>query len=515
MKKGLLSINFLLCFSVGTSYAQIPDSTQRVMDSLRRSASLSDSIRYSMTFKVAYDLFDVDNAVAVKYADKAFSIATKMADSSKIVKSGRIFGQLLRRVGELNEAINVMEPVISIAERRHLEKDLRFLCHALALAYTFRGQYDQALKYNFKSLELRLKTGTPTEIALAQSNIGTTFYLIGIYDRAAEYMKASLLTDSTNDFTHDIKVSLALCYGRMNYLQESRSLIQAIVTQYRSKISNQTMFRIEYGLGYIDLKERNYSSAKNHFTSSYLIAMQDSNKLFLSDCLAKLGEIHLYTGQLASAEKLLVQSDILANKIGYRNGREVANLYLAKLYALKNDHTRASTAKSNIIAIKDSSINQGVIENIYRYQFDFYQMQNKKTIATQAELLDAKERALRYHLISNIVSWTCAVLLISIVFLLSRSYRLKKQIAEQLEQRVHERTTELRRSVESLQISQVERNLMLDGIAKRLRANLATFKGLIHVAKSYQTIPDEFIMHVDAASKTLSGIVELTAHCKK
>lgn len=499
-----------------TAYGQIPDSTRRLMDSLQLNVeNTSRETNYDLTFKVAYDLFDVDNGVAVKYAEDAFAISKELGDSAKIVKSGRIFGQLLRRVGKLNEAINVMEPVIGIAERQKFEKDLRFLCHALAVAYSFRGQYDQALKYNFKSLELRLKSGTSSEIALAQNNIGTTFYLIGIYDRAAEFMKNSLITDSLNEFAYDIKVSLALCYGRMNYMKESRSLIQSVVSQYGSKITNQTLFRIEYGLGYIDLKEQNLESAKKHFSTGYALAVQDSNKLYLSDCLAKLGEIHLITGDMNVAEELLLQSDIFATQIGYRNGREVANMSLAKLYSQKMDHTNASIAKSKIIAIKDSSINQGVIENIYRYQYEFYQGQNKRIIESQAELLVVQDRAIKYHLISNIVSWTCAILLISIVGLLYRGYKLKKQVAIYLEERVHERTKELRRSVESHEISERERNLRLEGIANMLKANLATFKGLITVATLYKEIPDEFVRHIESASKTLASIVDLTSRSQK
>jgi tetratricopeptide (TPR) repeat protein len=487
-----------------------------MMDSVDRNPSkLRSADRYEMVFKVAYDLFDVDNAEAVRYAGDAFEMARELGDSAKIVRSGRIYGQLLRRVGKLDEAILVMEPLIQMAERQHYAHDLRLLVSSLAIAYVFRGRYDRALEFHIKSLELRQAYGDKVQIAIAHNGIGTTFYLIGIYDRAAEFFKNSLMADSVSDYATDTKVSLALCYGRLNYLKESRSLIEDIISQHRGKIAPTTLPRIEYGLGYIDLREGKLHSARVHFESGYRLATLELNKICMSDCLAKLGDIYLRTGALDLAEQYLQQSDSFANQIGYRNGREVANLSLAKLYSLKNDHTNASIVKSNIIAIKDSSINQGVIENIFRHQFDYYQKQNKKTIATQAELLILQEQAIKQHLISNIISWTCAALLVAVVVLLYRSNNFKKQITNELESRVQERTAELRLTVDSLQHAHLERNFMIDGIARRLNANIATLKGLGVVAATYEEIPEEFVRNMDMASDLLARILPQLARSKK
>jgi tetratricopeptide (TPR) repeat protein len=506
----------LVCSATVVCYGQIPDSTRRLMDNLERDASkhLGDD-RYEMIFKVAYDLFDVDNAEAVKYAEEAFGVARELGDSAKIVRSGRIYGQLLRRVGELDSAIDIMVSIKEIAERRGYEKDLRFLCNALAIAHTFRGEYDKALEFNFKSLELRQENGDKIEVAIAQSNIANTFYQIGIYDRAAEFFKNSLLTDSTNVHASDIKVGLVLCYEKLNYVKEASQLIERIVSQYKGKLAPITFPRIEIALGYIDLRQGRLESAMVHFKSGYELASRLSHKAYMSDCLAKLGEAYLTKRQFNLAERSLLQSDFYANQIGYRNGREVANMALAKLYSVKDDHINASIAKSNIIAIKDSSINQGVIENIYRHQFDFYQKEQRKTIATQTQLLSLQEKSIRYHTILNIVSWTCGMLLILVIIVLYRSNKFKKQITIELEKRVHERTAELRTTVESLQRAHLERNFMLDGIARRLNANIATIKGLSIVAATYDEMPKEFVKNVDRASDILASIIPQIARGKK
>ncbi|HZY78970.1 MAG TPA: tetratricopeptide repeat protein [Cyclobacteriaceae bacterium] len=511
-----IQVFFILVTSLSAAGAPPNDSLRQSVDSLRqRLQHASGMERYELAFKIAYDMFDVDNPLASKYAEEAFEIAKDLGDSATIVRSGRIYGQLLWRVGRLQKAIDQMEWTLAIADRCGLEKDLRFLSNSLSIAYTYRGQYDKALQHNFKSLELRQQTGNKLEISIAQSNIGTTFYTIGIYDRAAEFLKKSLAMDSVNHYTPNLKISLALCYAYLNYLNESRDLIESVRTNYADKLTTHTLTRIELGLGIVETREGNFGSAEKHLKLGYNLAARDSNKTFMSDCLIALGQVYLATNNIESAEEILLRSESLSLKSGYRNGIESSNIALAKLYSLQRNHVKASAAKSKILAARDSSMNQQVIENIYRHQFDFYEKENTKTIATQSELLILKEQAIRHALILNIVLWTCASLLVAIALLLYRRNREKKHIALELEQKVHERTAALRDSVERLQRSELERNFLLDGITARLKANLATFNGLSLIAATYNGVPIDFAENIEKASDGLATVIKQVEHSKK
>lgn len=485
-------------------YAQLPASLQTTLDSIERVLpETTGRTRYDLTFKAAYDLFDVDNDLAVRYAEDAFKQAGVLGDSAQIVRSGRIYGQLLRRVGKLKEAIGTMDGLLTLAEQKGYKKELRFLRHALALAYTYRGEYDKALEQNLKSLELRLEAGVRYEIFDAQVNTGNTFYHMGIYDRAAEFMRAALLTDSLIEEAASAKISLALCYTRLNYPNESKLLIEAVTRQYEGRLSAHEWTRIHICLGYLAILESNYVAAKKNFETGYQLGVTGSNKVYMSECLAFLGTAYLELKDFEKAEGALLESEHLAREIGYRNGVEIANLALAKLYAITFQHRKASATKSTIIAMRDSSINQRVIDNIYRYQFDFYEKQNKKTIADQEKLLAIQEEKIMYHLIANIASIVCGVLLIVLVTLLYRTSRMRKNQAKELEQKVHERTSELRASLERLQESQLQRNFLLDGISRKVYAQVATFKGLGVVARTFDNVPPEFAANVDKTADTL------------
>jgi hypothetical protein len=56
---------------------------------------------------------------------------------------------------------------------------------------------------------------------------------------------------------------------------------------------------------------------------------------------------------------------------------------------------------------------------------------------------------------------------------------------------------------------------MIDGIAKRLNACVATFKGLGVISVTYREIPAEFINNLDKASEILASLLPQLARSKK
>lgn len=109
----------------------------------------------------------------------------------------------------------------------------------------------------------------------------------------------------------------------------------------------------------------------------------------------------------------------------------------------------------------------------------------------------------------------CVGFLATIAIIIYRSGRSRKQRASELEQRVHERTAELKKYVDSLQRSQAERNILLDGISKRINACLATMKGLGRIAMTYDNMPPELVKNIDITTDTLAAILQQIAREKK
>ena len=79
------------------------------IDSLKNELRISaERNQFNVLWGLAYELFDIDNEEAIKYAKLSRASALRDGDSVEIVKSGRILGQLLRRMNELDESIKVL-----------------------------------------------------------------------------------------------------------------------------------------------------------------------------------------------------------------------------------------------------------------------------------------------------------------------------------------------------------------------------------------------------------------------
>jgi flagellar motility protein MotE (MotC chaperone) len=110
---------------------------------------------------------------------------------------------------------------------------------------------------------------------------------------------------------------------------------------------------------------------------------------------------------------------------------------------------------------------------------------------------------------------TSIALLITSAAIVYRTGRSRKVVATELEQRVHERTKELQKYVDSLQRSRAERNFFLDSISKRINASLATMKGLGKIASTYENMPPELVKNIDVTADTLADILQQIALEKK
>ncbi len=128
---------------------------------------------------------------------------------------------------------------------------------------------------------------------------------------------------------------------------------------------------------------------------------------------------------------------------------------------------------------------------------------------------DCPEEILKYQLLIVVIVSIYFLLFVALAIILYRSGRSRNQQAIDLEQRVHERTVELKKYVDSLQRSQAERSFLLDGISKRINACLATMKGLGGIASTYENMPPELVKNIDVTADTLADILQQIAREKK
>lgn len=484
------------------------------LDSLKQLAT-TESLpeRCDAAFAIAYDLFDIDNSTALHFAETAFGAAKELNDTTRLVRTGRIFGQLLRRFGHLQGAIEVMTPLVELASKQRMEKELRFLHSALAVCYTYRGQYELALEQNFRSLELREAAGVPREISIALSNIGNTFYTIGSYDRASEFFEAAIRADSTNEFTPDIHINLALCYSHMQMFERSRTLIDHVERSYLDLGAGVTA-RIEYCLAHGMVAQGKLDSAREMVSHAFDLIVDHGDNILAAECGLLLARIYLAQGHTLQAEQMIISMLKSCKLIQYRNGIELAYQLLSRLYVESSKLSDALDAQSAWLTVRDCTINQQVMERIGRLQLEYYQKKNQATIANQQRLIELRDQTIFYRTVGSLATASCLVLISLLTVLLYLRNKTRRKTSIELELRVRQRTEDLKRHVESLERTQKERKFLLIALSNRVRACLATTKGLHLVAHTYE-LPVEFTDSMMRMSQCVEEIGQMIERSKE
>ncbi|MEJ0055918.1 MAG: tetratricopeptide repeat protein [Bacteroidota bacterium] len=192
------------------------------IDSLKKELirnSVSD--RYDVLWGLAYELFDVDNLQATGYAKEAHQAALASGDTLDIVMSGRILGQLFRRVDKVDESIDVLNFVLPISKGWKLNGEIKKILTALAVSYAFKGEFDKALEANLECLIIRQVENNNKEVSISFNNLGVLFSSLEDYSLSLNYYLKSLdlkmeLADEDKVDMDLLLVNIALDYMEIN-----------------------------------------------------------------------------------------------------------------------------------------------------------------------------------------------------------------------------------------------------------------------------------------------------------
>ena len=517
---------FLLLTVFGGSrhgYSQALSKVESLKNELRVGA---DDNRFNILWGLAYELFDVDNVEAINYARQSNVLALRNGDSLEIVKSGRILGQLLRRVDKLDESINVLSRVLPISHRNDFLRETKFILNGLAIAYTYKAEYDKALEYHFQSLVIREKEGDKKQISTALNNIGMVYFKLSNYDLALNYYLQALKAKEEVNDSYDkdrLLINLGLCYNSLNDDLNAQEYFNMAFSLCGSLCNNQIIMEGEYGLGSSFLRQKNYQEAERHFRKSLELSLKEKNRLFELENLVLLMQICLDQDDLKSATAYHSQVASLAEEIPYNELLLRVYQLEADYYIKKKDFENANIFQRKYSLLNDSILNGDVIRNLTRVQTQYAQRENLAIIAAKDQVLELKEEVITQQ---RLLNW----LLIAVIALASvlgvviyRNYRQvkavnkalasAKQIIEEqnllLDREVQDKTRELVDTNKSLVKVNDELDNFIYKTSHDIRGPLASLKGMVNLA--IMDVKDEkalgYLSKLDLTAEKLNSIL--------
>jgi signal transduction histidine kinase/tetratricopeptide (TPR) repeat protein len=488
------------------------ENVYKKVDSLKneiRNASGKGLIK--VYFEIAYELFDVNNEEAVQFAEHSYELAKQLRDSSEMALTGRQYGQLLRRVDRLDDAILIFNEVLGVAARNNISEEKRIL-NSLALVYNYKAMYDKALELNFKSLEIREREGNKKEIAYALNNIGLVYYKIGNFEQALEFFKQAInvkLESKTVDGIDQIYVNAGLSFVYLGDHNESREYVRKAYETCGGNCSEPVIAQGEFCLGMSFWNSRDFDRAREHFQRSYSVAEKLGQSPLITDNLIHIGTAYIETHHYDSATKYLFQAEKLASASGYNQLLIYTYSRLSRLYQEQKDYEHAALYQGKYIQLKDSIYSEDLIKNIARVQTNYEERENIKTIAEKNQILTLTQQMVQRQREVYFFVGLVAMLSLLGTFMFLRYSRMLSKAKQELS--VMNQTLEKRVEDRTKQLQNVNNELdnFIYKTSHDIRGPLASLKGIANVAllELKDEKAQDYLLKLDASADKLNSIL--------
>jgi tetratricopeptide (TPR) repeat protein len=486
MKTGFF-VTWLAIVSCGSTVAvgAIPDSLKVRIDSLKSLINHADiEKRYVGEFGIAYELFDVDNPVAVKHARNAHKLSSVLGDTTKMIVSGRIFAQLLRRLDRTDSAINLLQQILPWAEARTDLVETGRILNALAIACNNRGRYDLAVLYNLKALRVRRHQQDSNRIATTLGNAGLAYLGMDNFVESDHcFREASLYA---KDSLQKSWLAVTHAYARLPLGDTTsfKPLLRQGVAYAKGHLTPEVLVTYHHSFGEFYRITRKFDSALSSYRKSLEVSISLLDTRRAAGNLLGIAQSHYEANQLDSAYGALQKAESFLSQDRYDGIRLWFLELMSNVLKGKRQFKRSLEFRIQYEVLQDTILSMRIANNVAVARLEFEEEQNEALISQQNEIIALKEIVINRQLNFLTVSTILGIALLALAVVLFRFSQYQRRVSRDLDKKVSERTHDLK----SMEIELVrrlgEQKILLDLISSRMRSSVATISGLWSIAMS-------------------------------
>jgi tetratricopeptide (TPR) repeat protein len=478
------------CFPL-KGWSTVPDSLKCRIDSLSelaRSAEVNE--RYLGEFGIAWELYDIDNPVAARYAGKAYKSICEIADSARMLRTGRLFGQLLRRVDKLDSSSLILEGVLPVAVALKDSIEQAKIHNALSVVYTYQGRYDVTLINNLKALEIWRSLGDTAGAVRALENTGVTYYKMGNWSEAERYYQNALRFPRFYN-SYPLLTNIALVKIMLGDTLAFREYNERALRETPLNVATTVCFNysFSYGLHFMRLNKIDRANALFHEALNYAQQIDDfrlatETKFKIAECYARLGYHAASMKMLEGLENPLLSSSMDPLRLMYYH-------LLSEGFERRGQLKKALIYKRRYIALNDTVEGQMAMNKVLMARVKFDEERSNQALSQQAEVILLKEEVIARQELLIFMGTSLLMVLLVLGFVLIRFYRFQKQLSKDLDTRVLERTRELQLSERELISNLGQQHALMEMISGKVQASLATLRGIWMIRFSEHDYPRE------------------------
>ena len=335
---------------------------------------------------------------ALEYFEKSWAEYLKMEDTIGEIDIINNIGNLYRVIGDYDKSLEYLLKSLEMSEELGDKKGIAFALNNIGILYAIQKQYDKVLEYFLKTLALSEEIGNKRGVAYSLNNIGLVYEETKEYDKALEYHKRSLKIKEETGNKNGVASSLKNIGNIYKYLGDPDTALsyhlQALAIN-KELGSKNGIVHSNLDIGDIYLDSEDYGTALNYFTDALALSKEMNAISFIQDSYRQLSKLY-------------------KKKKDYGKALEYYELY--------------TTAKDSIFS-ESSTKKMAELQTSYETEKKEAEIKLLKNENTIADLELSQLRDFRIYL-TVVLS-----LVLVIVFVLYRAYRLNKKANLYLEER--------------------------------------------------------------------------------
>ena len=365
---------------------------------------------------------------ALKLYDKAYGISIKGEYYEGAFKAALYSGSVHNNLAQYDSAFYFFDKASSLSLKTDSKTNEALVYLKKANTYMFQGNLDESLKNHFEGIKYLESVQDEKRLIAAYANASAVFGQLDDYDKQIVYLKKSLAVTPEDNYK-----DLALSYGDIGLtFLNKRSYEEAFVNFKKSdSISKLTEsptldFFVtrnwgEY-YGFID----NCTKAIPYFERALQLARAYNYTYYEKDLILNLGECHMNTGNLNTAETYLQEAYNVGKKLGVIEIPKKALILLSELNGKRRNYEKANQYLKEHITLKDSLINDTHVKNINELEAKYESEKKDKEILAQNLALEKSQSK------TQIMTILIITLLLASILLWFLFQQRQKRIQQQL-----------------------------------------------------------------------------------
>lgn len=227
----------------------------------------------------------------------------------------------------------------------------------------------EAYRYSLEGLRLSESLNYTKGMAWSNTHIGLYYYFIGQFDQALLFYRKSI--ELLGDKVYDNYPSYT--WSRIANLYRIQSKFDSAINYYRIALTNgpeekmsSTSASIYFNLGICYLEMEEFDSAKYYLNYSLRLRENMNDSLFMNSSLKELGHLFLKSGDLDSAEYYLKLSKQLGDRLDLPEMKIFYAIYNGELELLRGNYFEAiESIKSSLKLLNDYDFRQLRVKSLF------------------------------------------------------------------------------------------------------------------------------------------------------